>query len=89
MPEVLEISDGWAVELETPECELQLSDNCERYSSFAVRVHSCTMHYACSDCIVEFSERIENGFGKFKKMRCSACKRGFSNNKKYYEIIEL
>lgn len=87
--EVLEITPGWDVELETPMCELHLGEDCESFCTHGVRVHGCTFHYCCEDCAREFATRIHKGFAGYKKMRCAACKRGFTNNKKYYEIIEL
>ena len=87
--EVLEICPGWGVELNTPECELHMDEYCEMMCTLGVRVHGCGFHYACEECAKAFSERVLNGFQGFKKMRCAACKRGFTNNKKYYEIIKL
>jgi hypothetical protein len=87
--EVIEITPGWGVEVETPQCELHLVDDCETFCTHGIRVHDCGFHYACEECTEAFSERVRLGFAEFKKMRCAACKRRFSNNKKYYEIIEL
>ena len=87
--EVLEIVPGWGVELEIPQCELHIDDDCESLCTHGIRVHNCGFHYSCEECAKQFAKRVRSGFGDFKKMRCAACKRGFTNNKKYYQIIEL
>ena len=87
--EVVEIAPGWGVELETPICELHLDDDCETFCTHGIRVHDCGFHYCCEECAKLFAQRVRCGFKDFKKMRCAECKRGFTNNKKYYQIIEL
>jgi hypothetical protein len=87
--EVLEITPDWGVELETPRCELHLDDDCETFCTHGIRVHDCGFHYCCEECAKQFAHRVRGGFRDFKKMRCAECKRGFTNNKKYYQIIKL
>lgn len=86
--EVLEISPGWGVSLETPKCELAL-EGCQVEVARGVRVHGCKFHFACESCARRFARRVHYGFRNFKDMRCSQCKMRFARNGNYYEIIKV
>jgi hypothetical protein len=86
--ERLHITNDWAVDLQSPECELNF-ETCELICTHGVRVHGCAFHYSCKKCAHLFRRRVNEGFCEYTSMRCTSCKTGFTNNKKYYQIVPL
>lgn len=85
--EVLEITPDWSVELQLPECDLNL-EGCTGTPSHGIRVHGCAFHFSCHNCVSEFRSRVGEGFKQFKKMRCTKCHIGYSPSR-YYRIVKL
>lgn len=86
--ERLEITGDWGVDLESPECELNF-ETCDIICTHGVRVHGCAFHFACHRCAHLFVKRVKGGFEDFTTMRCMKCKTGFTNTKRYYQIVKL
>lgn len=85
--EIVQLSDGWNVELATPNCGLKLS--CRgRSATHGVRVHACMFAFACGDCVKQYTGRIRAVFEGSDVLQCSGCWR-FYTRKGYCSIIKL